>query len=43
MSLKAADPNFDARVRASFDKQTFMSTIGAEIAELSAGRVKTPR
>jgi uncharacterized protein (TIGR00369 family) len=34
-----ADPNFAARVRASFAKQKFMSTIGAEIAEVSAGRV----
>lgn len=39
MTDKAADPNFDARVRVSFAKQKFMSTIGAEIAELSAGRV----
>jgi uncharacterized protein (TIGR00369 family) len=36
---KAADPNFDARVRASFAKQAFMATIGAGIAELAAGRV----
>ena len=39
MSGKAADPGFEARVRASFAKQAFMATIGAEIAELSAGRV----
>lgn len=39
MTGKAADPNFEARVRDSFAKQQFMATIGAEIAELTAGRV----
>jgi len=39
MSLTPADPGFAARVRSSFAKQKFMNTIGAEIAELSAGRV----
>ena len=39
MSLTPADPEFAARVRASFGKQQFMSTIGAQISELSAGRV----
>jgi len=39
MTLKPADPNFDARVRSSFAKQRLMTTIGAEIAEVSAGRV----
>lgn len=39
MTGKAADPNFEARVRASFAKQRFMSTIGAEIADVAAGRV----
>ena len=39
MTGTPADPNFAARVRASFAKQAFMSTIGAEIAELSAGHV----
>jgi uncharacterized protein (TIGR00369 family) len=36
---KAADPNFDARVRASFAKQKFMSTIGAEIETIGEGHV----
>ena len=39
MTGTPADPNFEARVRASFAKQQFMNTIGAEIAEVSAGRV----
>jgi uncharacterized protein (TIGR00369 family) len=34
-----ADPNFEARVRASFAKQNFMATIGAEIVEVAAGKV----
>jgi uncharacterized protein (TIGR00369 family) len=39
MTLKPADPNFDARVRSSFAKQRLMATIGAEVADVSAGRV----
>jgi uncharacterized protein (TIGR00369 family) len=39
VSGKAADPNFEARVRSSFAKQQFMATIGAEVAEVSAGSV----
>src|SRR5688572_18120106 len=39
MTLKPADPNFDARVRASFAKQPLMATIGAQVAEVSAGKV----
>ncbi|HEX7939214.1 MAG TPA: PaaI family thioesterase [Gemmatimonadaceae bacterium] len=39
MNFKPADPGFDARVRASFSRQKFMATIGAEIAGLSAGSV----
>jgi uncharacterized protein (TIGR00369 family) len=34
-----ADPNYEARVRSSFAKQQFMATIGAEVAEVSAGKV----
>jgi uncharacterized protein (TIGR00369 family) len=33
------DPNFDARVRASFDKQRLMRTIGAVVEEVAPGRV----
>jgi uncharacterized protein (TIGR00369 family) len=39
MTLKPADANFDARVRSSFAKQRLMTTIGAQIADVSAGRV----
>ena len=39
MTLKPADPNFDARVRTSFAKQRLMTTIGATVAEVLAGRV----
>ncbi len=39
MSGTPADPNFEARVRASFAKQQYMATIGAEVAEVSVGRV----
>ena len=33
------DPNFDQRVRASFEKQRFMATIGARITHLAPGEV----
>jgi uncharacterized protein (TIGR00369 family) len=33
------DPDFDRRVRASFAKQTFMASIGARLAAVSAGVV----
>lgn len=36
--LQAQDPDFDARVRASFAKQGAMHTIGAILAELAPGR-----
>ena len=35
--LKPRDPAWDAKVRASFKRQTFMDTIGASIAVLSPG------
>lgn len=35
---KPRDPDWDAKVRASFARQTFMDTIGARIAALSPGR-----
>jgi uncharacterized protein (TIGR00369 family) len=34
-----ADPNFEQTVRASFARQGLMSTFGARLAEVSAGRV----
>ena len=37
--MKTPDPNFEARVRASFAKQRLMQTIGATIDEVSPGRV----
>jgi uncharacterized protein (TIGR00369 family) len=33
------DPNYDARVRASFAKQRLMSTMGARVDEVAPGRV----
>lgn len=33
------DPNYAARVRASFDKQKLMSTLGATLESVSAGAV----
>lgn len=36
--LQPQDPDFDARVRASFDKQGAMHTLGATLAELAPGR-----
>lgn len=33
------DPNFESRVRASFDKQRFMSTIGAKLVRVAPGEV----
>jgi uncharacterized protein (TIGR00369 family) len=33
------DPAFESRVRASFDRQTFMSTIGARLARVAPGEV----
>ncbi len=32
------DPDWDAKVRASFDRQSFMQTIGAKLVALSPGR-----
>lgn len=32
------DPNWNAKVRASFDRQTFMQTIGAKLISASPGR-----
>ncbi|CEJ10538.1 hypothetical protein BN1110_00814 [bacterium YEK0313] len=39
MSFIPKDPHFDARVRASFDRQAAMASLGIEIAELGAGTI----
>jgi uncharacterized protein (TIGR00369 family) len=36
---KPPDPNYAARVRASFDKQSLMATLGATLESVSAGAV----
>jgi uncharacterized protein (TIGR00369 family) len=38
-NLQPQDPNFESRVRASFDKQHFMATIGAKLVRVAAGEV----
>jgi uncharacterized protein (TIGR00369 family) len=37
--LTPADPNFEARVRASFQRQAFMATLGANIVAVLPGQV----
>jgi uncharacterized protein (TIGR00369 family) len=37
--FKPKDPDFDTRVRDSFDRQKVMHTLGIKIAELSPGRI----
>jgi len=37
MPMEPRDPDWDAKVRASFARQTFMDTIGGRIAALSPG------
>jgi uncharacterized protein (TIGR00369 family) len=37
--IETRDPNFDARVRASFAKQRLMRTIGAVVDDVAPGRV----
>jgi uncharacterized protein (TIGR00369 family) len=39
MPLQPADADFAARVRASFERQAVMRTLGAALAEVEAGRV----
>jgi uncharacterized protein (TIGR00369 family) len=39
MSLAPKDPQFEARVRDSFAKQTFMTTLGATLARVVPGEV----
>jgi uncharacterized protein (TIGR00369 family) len=38
-SFTAEDPAYESRVRASFERQTFMSTIGARLARVAPGEV----
>lgn len=38
--LEPLDPDFAARVRASFGRQAFMRTIGAELARIEPGEVE---
>jgi len=35
-----SDPNFEARIRSSFDQQGVMKTIGATLAHISPGEVR---
>jgi uncharacterized protein (TIGR00369 family) len=39
-SFDPKDPNFEARVRTSFARQTAMATLGIEITDLRAGEVE---
>ena len=39
MKLVVRDPDFEARVRASFARQQFMATIGARLARVMLGEV----
>jgi uncharacterized protein (TIGR00369 family) len=38
-ALAPQDPEFEARVRASFSRQAFMSTLGARLSSVAPGRV----
>jgi len=38
--FEPADPDFDARVRASFARQRFMSLIGATLSRIAPGQVE---
>jgi uncharacterized protein (TIGR00369 family) len=39
MSFQPKDPNFESRVRASFDQQSAMQTLGVKIVRLEPGEV----
>jgi len=39
MAAVPKDPQFESRVRASFEKQTFMATLGATLARVEPGEV----
>ena len=38
--FEAKDPNFEARVRASFDRQSAMRTLGASLGRVAPGEVE---
>ena len=40
MAFEAQDPGFEPRVRASFGRQAFMSTLGARLARVAPGEVE---
>ena len=40
MSFTPSDPNFEARVRASFARQRVMATLGAELTRVEPGAVE---
>lgn len=40
MSMTPRDPDFEARVRASFARQQFMSTLGASLARVEPGEIE---
>jgi len=40
MTLAPRDPDYDARVRAAFAKQAFMTLIGADLSEVEPGFVR---
>lgn len=40
MTLEPADPDFEARVRDSFSRQSFMTTIGAELTRVAPGETE---
>ena len=39
MNFQPADPDFSTRVRASYERQTVMATIGARLTDVSPGSV----
>jgi uncharacterized protein (TIGR00369 family) len=39
VTFEAADPDFEARVRASFERQAFMATVGARVVSVRPGEV----
>ena len=39
MTLSPADPGFESRVRASFEKQKLMATLGAQLERIAPGAI----
>lgn len=39
-SLAALDPDFENRIRASFDRQRFMATLGASLTRVAPGAIE---